>query len=66
MERSFMQSLEPEGGENPKNVFAVIGRWLLGIAEWLELIIEKLYQFGEFLIGLANQGYGTDLQFPST
>jgi hypothetical protein len=26
------------------NVFEVIGRWLLGIAEWFELIIEKLYE----------------------
>jgi hypothetical protein len=59
-----MQGCEPPGGDNPKNVFEVIGRWLLGIAEWFELIGEKLYQFGEFLIGLAKQGYGGELSFP--
>jgi hypothetical protein len=64
MERSFMQNLEPEGGEDPQNVFEVIGRWLLGIAEWFELLVEKLYLFAEFLIGLARQGYGADLKFP--
>ena len=60
-----MQSREPEGGQDPQNVFEVIGRWLLGIAEWFELIIEKLYEFGEFLISLAKQGYGEDLKFPN-
>jgi len=63
-ERTFMQNLEPPGSENPQNVFEVIGRWLLGIAEWFELIGEKLYQFGEFLVGLAKQGYGGELSFP--
>ena len=38
-------------------------RWLLGIAEWFELIMERLYFFGEFLIDLAKQGYGKDLTF---
>jgi hypothetical protein len=65
MERSFMQSLEPEGGVDTKNVFEVIGRWLYGIIEWFELIIEKLYIFAEFLISLARQGYGADLKLPS-
>jgi hypothetical protein len=63
-ERTFMQNLEPPGGENPQNVLEVIGRWLLGIAEWFELIGQKLYQFGEFLIGLAKQGYGGEFSFP--
>jgi len=63
-DRTFAQSLEPPGGENPKNVFEVIGRWLLGIAEWFELIMEKFYLFGDFLIGLARQGYGGELSFP--
>jgi hypothetical protein len=36
--------------KNPANVLEVIGRWLLGIAEWFELIVEKLYYFGEYLI----------------
>ena len=59
-----MQSREPKGGENPQNVLEVIGRWLIAIAEWFELIKEKLYEFGEHLIGLAEQGYGADLKFP--
>jgi hypothetical protein len=64
MERSFMQTREPEGSDEPRNVLEVIGRWLLGIAEWFELIKEKLYLFGEFLIELARQGYGANLKFP--
>ena len=59
-----MQNREPAGGDHPENVIEVIGRWLLGIAEWFELIKEKLYLFGEFLIELAKQGYGADLKFP--
>jgi hypothetical protein len=62
-DRTFLQNLEPPGGDNPKNVFEIIGRWLLGIAEWFELIVEKLYEYGEFLINLAKQGYGGDLRF---
>jgi hypothetical protein len=62
-DRSFLQRLELKGGENPLNVFEVIGRWLLGIAEWFELIRDKLYEFGEFLINLAKQGYGDELRF---
>lgn len=58
-----MQQLECEGGESPKNVLEVIGRWLLGIAEWFELIVEKLYFFGEYLIELAKHGHGKDLTF---
>jgi len=61
--RTFLQKLEPPVSDDPENVFEVIGRWLLGIAEWFELLIEKLYQFGEFLIDLARQGYGGDLKF---
>jgi hypothetical protein len=63
-DRTFSQSLEPPGGENPENVFEVIGRWLLGIAQYLELLIDKLWEFGEFLIELARRGYGGELSFP--
>jgi len=62
-ERSFLQSLEADGCDDPKNPLEVIGRWLLGITEWLELIIDKLYQYGNFLIDLAKRGYGGDLKF---
>ena len=53
-ERTFMQSYQPAGGENPQNVLEVIGRFIIGIAEWFELIKEKLYEFGEYLIDLAK------------
>lgn len=63
--RTFLQqNLEPSGGQNPQNVFEVIGRWLLGIAEWFELVGANLYQYGEFLVGLAKQGYGGELRLP--
>jgi hypothetical protein len=63
-DRTFLQGLEPPGGENPTNVLEVIGRWLLGIAQWFELIVDMLWKFGEFLIGLARRGYGGELSFP--
>jgi hypothetical protein len=63
-DRTFLQGLEPPGGDNPKNVFEVIGRWLLGLAQYFELIVDKLWQFGEFLIELARQGYGGEFSFP--
>jgi hypothetical protein len=63
-ERSFFQRVEPEGDGDPKNPLRIIGEWLKGIAQWLELIIDKLYEFGDFLINLAKQGYGGDLSFP--
>ena len=63
-DRTFTQRLEIKGGENPTNVFETIGRFMLGLAQWFELLIEKLYEWGEFLIGLARQGYGGDIKFP--
>jgi hypothetical protein len=57
--------LEPAGGHNPKNVLEVIGRWMLGIAAYLGLIIDKFWEWGEYLIELAKQGYGEGLSFPS-
>src|SRR5271169_1400933 len=43
-DRSFLQSLEPPGDENTENPLGVIGRWLLGIAEWLELIVKAWFE----------------------
>jgi hypothetical protein len=62
-ERSFFQRVEAEADGDPKNPLRIIGEWLKGIAQWLELIVDKLYDFGEFLINLAKQGYGGDLRF---
>jgi hypothetical protein len=62
--RSDFQREEPRGGPDPRNPLEVIGRWLLGMAQYFELLMVTLRRFGEFLIGLARQGYGSDLSFP--
>src|SRR4051794_39848702 len=56
--RSDLQREEPKGGSDPKNPLEIIGRWLLGIAQYFELLIDTLRLFGEFLIELARKGYG--------
>jgi hypothetical protein len=45
-------------------VFEVIGRWLLSVVEYFELMLGTFRRFGEFLIELARQGYGAELKFP--
>jgi hypothetical protein len=60
--RSELQREEPPPSNNPRNVFEVIGRWLLSVAEYFELMCETFRRFGEFLIELARQGYGADLK----
>ena len=62
--RSELQREEPPPTENPRNVFEVIGRWLLSVAEYFEIMCETFRRFGEFLIELARQGYGAELEFP--
>ncbi len=62
--RSEYQREEPPPSENPRNVLEVIGRWLLSVAEYFELMCDKLREFGEYLIELAKTGYGAELQFP--
>jgi hypothetical protein len=59
--RTLLQRMEPSSGENPRNVFEVIGRWLLGIVEYFEMLIPNLRRFGEFLLHLAKSGYGDGL-----
>jgi hypothetical protein len=56
----------PWSAKDPRhrNPLEVIGRWLLCIAEYFELLMVTLNRFGNFLIGLARQGYGSDLSFP--
>jgi hypothetical protein len=55
---------EPPPSANPRNVFEVIGRWLLAVAEYFELMRNVLTRFGMFLIELAKKGYGAELQLP--
>jgi hypothetical protein len=60
----MQQDDEPLPSQNPRNVFEVIGRWLLAMAEYFELLRDTLWRFGVFLIDLARQGYGAELKFP--
>jgi hypothetical protein len=62
--RSELQQEEPPPTNPPRNVFEVIGRWLLSIAEYFEFMCATLRRFGEYLIELARQGYGAELQLP--
>jgi hypothetical protein len=64
-ERNPMQREEPPPSDNPRNVFDVIGHWLLGMAEYFEMLIRYLRHYGEFLIELAKQGYGAELTLPT-
>jgi len=60
--RSELQREEPRPTDDPRNVFEVIGRWLLSVAEYFELMCETFRCFGAFLIEFARQGYGADLK----
>jgi hypothetical protein len=62
--RSELQREEPPPTNNPRNVFEVIGRWLLSVAEYFELMCDTFRRFGAFLIELARQGYEAELKFP--
>ena len=62
--RSELQREEPPPTDNPRSVLEVIGRWLLSVAEYFELMCETFRRFGAFLIELARQGYGAELKFP--
>jgi hypothetical protein len=62
--RSELQREEPPPTDHPRNVLEVIGRWLLSVAEYFELMCDTLRRFGEYLIGLARQGYGAELALP--
>jgi hypothetical protein len=62
--RNELQREEPRPTDNPRNVFEVIGRWLLSVAEYFELMCDTFSRFGEYLIELARQGYGAELKFP--
>jgi hypothetical protein len=62
--RNELQREQPRPTDNPRNVFEVIGRWLLSVAEYFELMCETFRRFGEFLIELARQGYGAEFTLP--
>jgi hypothetical protein len=62
--RSELQREEPPPTGKPRNALEVIGRWLLSVAEYFELMCETFRRFGEFLIELARQGYGAELTLP--
>ena len=54
---------DPPPGPNPRNVFEVIGRWLLSLASYFDLLKDTLRRFGLFLIDLAKRGYGDEFAF---
>src|SRR5271166_5051392 len=62
--RSGFQREQPPPTQNPRNPLEVIGRWLLSVAEYFELMCETFRRFGEYLIELARQGYGAELKLP--
>lgn len=62
--RTELQREEPPPTADPRNPLEVIGRWLLSVAEYFELMCETVRRFGEFLIELARQGYGAELELP--
>ena len=62
--RSEFQREEPPATANPRTALEVIGRWLLSVAEYFELMCETFRRFGQFLIDLARQGYGAELKLP--
>jgi hypothetical protein len=62
--RTELQREEPSPGPEWRNVFEVIGRWLLSVAEYFELMCDTFRRFGEYLIELARRGYGAELTLP--
>ena len=46
LKRTADQRSDPSPSNNPHNVFEVIGRWLLSIASYFELLRDKLRLFG--------------------
>ncbi len=61
--RTAHQRCDPSASPNRRNVFEVIGRWLLSMAAYFELLCDRLRCFGEFLINLAKVGYGDEFDF---
>ena len=63
-ERTSMQREQPPPSDNPHHVLEVIGRWILAIKEYLEMLLPHLGKYGEFLIELSKRGYGSELKPP--
>jgi hypothetical protein len=64
-ELTAMQRDHPLGGADPRNPFEVIGRWCHNLADFFELLLRTFRIFGDFLIGLARDGYGTEFSLPT-
>lgn len=62
--RTQLQREQPRAG-NPNSWLEQLGRWLLSMAEYFEMLIPKLRQFGEWIIRLAESGHcdGFELSF---
>ncbi len=50
------QNDHPKTEPNAHELLAMIGNFLLGLADMLVLIIERLYEFGNALVARANEG----------
>lgn len=63
LKRTADQRCDPSGGPTPRNAFEVIGRWLLSLASYFDLLRDTLRHAGEFLINLAKAGYGAEFEW---
>jgi len=52
---SYVQKDHKETEPNADELLARIGNFLLGLADMLALILQRLYEFGEALIARANE-----------
>lgn len=54
--RTQFQREQPRAG-NPSSWLEQLGRWLLSMAEYFEMMIPNLRRFGEWILRLAASGY---------
>ena len=54
------QKDHPKTTSNSEPTLTSIGHFLLGLADMLRIIVDKLYEFGRTLIELANRKRGDD------
>lgn len=56
--RTDLQKDHPPKQAPPDNLLEIIGRFLLGVADFFELLIERFRQYGEALIRMAADTAG--------
>ncbi len=62
--RTQLQREQPRAGHS-NSWLQQLGRWLLAMAEYFEMLVPRLRQFGEWIIRLAESGHcdGFELSF---